>query len=115
MPVQIPDPVTMTATEWAEFARSFDGDRWLAGKNGADATPDALFHQTVIPVRMAWERNRMSSVTADEIRATLFYEARADRRAGGRMFTGDDGADETFQRALVAELKGREGESGRRR
>ena len=109
MTANIPDPTTMTGPEWAEFAHSFDGYRWLTGKNGADATADALFHQTVIPVRAAWERDQLHMVTVDEIRATLFYNVRADRHAGGYMFTRDtDTEDEMFQRALVAELRGRE-------
>ncbi|NEN06739.1 hypothetical protein G3T36_12770 [Diaminobutyricibacter tongyongensis] len=113
MAANIPDPVTMTGPEWAEFAHSFDGYRWLSGRTGADATPDALFHQTVIPVRSAWERDRLDTVTADEIRATLFYNARADRHAGGTMFSKDaDTEDDVFQRALVAELRGRESGPG---
>jgi hypothetical protein len=104
----IPDPATMTASEWAEYAHSFDGYRWLSGKTGLEVTPEALFHQTVIPVRAAWERNRLSTVSTEEMRATLFYHSRADRHAGGNMFTRDeDGVDEAFQRALVAELRAR--------
>ena len=106
--VHIPDPASMTGLEWAEFARSFDGYSWLARKTGLEITPEALFHQTVIPVRTAWERNRLDTVAVEEIRATLHYTSKADRLAGGYLFTRDvDSNDEKFQRALVAELRRR--------
>ena len=108
MTIEIPDPATMTSQEWAAFAHAFDGYQWLRQKTGSDATPEALFHQTVIPVRTAWERNELHTVTVEEIRATLFYNSTADRHAGVHMFHRDkDTADEAFQRALVAELRDR--------
>jgi hypothetical protein len=59
-------------------------------------------------VRTAWERNQLDTVTAEEIRATLFYNSRADRHAGGNMFSRQgDTQDDAFQRALVAELRAR--------
>ena len=106
--IHIPDPASMTGLEWAESRARSDGYSWLARKTGLEITPEALFHQTVIPVRTAWNENSLLYTAVEEIRATLHYTSKADRLAGGYLFTrGFHSNDEKFQRALVAELRRR--------
>ncbi|MRG60234.1 hypothetical protein GE115_10195 [Agromyces sp. CFH 90414] len=105
MPVPVPDSDAMTFEAWNDFAHTFDGYAWV-GRSTGERTPESLFRHIVVPVRAAWERRGLDEVSVEDIRATLFFQARAARMAGGYGIGSPD--EEAFQRALVAEL-GRRG------